>query len=63
MHNLIKRALFVFFVIISNFTFSQDADQILKERGEVYFSFNLEKGDQYLEQLELISKIISKFYI
>jgi len=59
MHNLIKTAIIVFLVIIGNFAFSQNAEQILKERDEVYFSFKLEKGTDYKVQLKSIIRIIS----
>ena len=46
-------------MIIGNFAFSQNAEQILKERDEVYFSFKLEKGTDYKVQLKSIIRIIS----
>ena len=38
---------------------AQNADQYLKERGEVYFSFELNNEIDFKEQLEEISKLIS----
>jgi hypothetical protein len=39
--------------------YGQNAEQTLKERGEVYFSFNIEKGENYRDDLAIVSRIIS----
>ncbi len=59
MHQSIRIFLFSVFLIFSVFASAQNAEQYLKERGEVYFSFELLSGIDFVEQLETISKIIS----
>jgi len=51
---------FITFFLISFIDISaQNADQYLKERGEVYFSFELKDVIDFRNQLETISQIIS----
>jgi hypothetical protein len=59
MYVSIKAVLLIILIVSGSFAFGQNAEQILKERGEVYFSFNIEKGESYREDLATISRIIS----
>lgn len=48
-----------FILLFVCFSFGQNAEQVLKDRGEIYFSFHMKKGDSFQENIELISQIIS----
>ena len=59
MRIIIRTFFFTSFLILNANVFAQSAEQYLKERGEVYFSFELQTGSDFGEQIEAISKVIS----
>ena len=59
MRLFIQTCLFLLFLISNGFVSGQNAEEILKKRGEVYFSFDLRDEIDFKEQLEIISKLIS----
>lgn len=59
MRLFIRTLFIVFFITSYSYISAQNAEQYLKERGEVYFSFELKDDIDFREQLEGISKVIS----
>ncbi|RLD26722.1 MAG: zinc carboxypeptidase [Bacteroidetes bacterium] len=59
MRHFFQISFLAFFLFSIGFVSAQNAEHYLKERGEVYFSFNLRADIDFVEQIETISKIIS----